>query len=88
LREYAAGSERMDICVVYQNYKYPIELKIKYSKSVKEKGIEQLSNYMDTIGEKEGWLIIFDRNSETSWDAKISWETVEYQNKTINIVGC
>jgi len=88
LREYAAGSERMDICVVYQNYKYPIELKIKYSKSVKEKGIEQLSNYMDTIGEKEGWLIIFDRNPETSWDSKISWETVEYQNKTINIVGC
>jgi len=78
----------MDICVVFQGNKYPIELKIKYSKSVKEKGIEQLAQYMDTVGETEGWLVIFDRNQELSWDEKLYWETAQFQNKTINIVGC
>ena len=49
LREYAAGRERMDLCVVYQNNKYPIELKIMRSKSVIKEGLEQLSKYMTTL---------------------------------------
>jgi len=88
LREYAAGRERMDICVVYENYKYPIELKIKYSNAVINVGIEQLSNYLETLGESTGWLILFDRNPKTSWDEKISWETKTFENKIIHILGC
>jgi len=88
LREYAAGRERMDICVIYQNYKYPIELKIKYNESTVNKGIEQLSSYLDKLGETTGWLVLFDRTPEKTWDEKISWTTQTIENKTIHIVGC
>ena len=88
LREYAAGRERMDLCVVYQNNKYPIELKIMYSKSVVQEGLVQLSKYMETLGEKTGWLVIFDRSNKRNWDKKIFWKTEKIEGKTINIVGC
>ncbi len=88
LREYAAGRERMDLCVIYENKKYPIELKLLYSKSVVEEGLKQLSNYMTTLDENTGWLIIFDRSAKKSWDKKLYWKTDDIDGKTIHIVGC
>ena len=88
IREYASGRERMDLCVVYENNKYPIELKINYSKSVVQDGIEQLGNYMTTLGENIGWLVIFDRSNTTGWDEKIFWKTINSEGKIIHIVGC
>jgi len=88
LREYASGRERMDLCVIYCQNNYPIELKIKYSNSVVQEGIKQLSNYMTTLGENIGWLVIFDRTTTKSWDEKISWHTETVEGKTIHIVGC
>ena len=88
LREYASGRERMDLCVVYEGNKYPIELKIKYSNSVVKKGIEQIANYMTTLGETTGWLVIFDRSNTLDWDEKIFWQTEHHEGKTIHVVGC
>ena len=88
IREYASGRERMDLCVIYENNKYPIELKIKYSKSVVQDGIEQLGNYMTTLGENIGWLVIFDRCDTKNWDEKIYWDTENFEGKIIHIVGC
>jgi hypothetical protein len=88
LREYASGRERMDLCVIFGNNKYPIELKIRYSKSVVREGIEQLANYMRTLGETIGWLVIFDRDISKKWDKKIFWVTENYEGNTIHVVGC
>ena len=88
LREYAAGRERIDLCVIYQNNKYPIELKIMYSKFVVQEGLVQLSNYMTTLGEKTGPLVIFDRSDKRNWKKKIFWKTEKSGGKVINIVGC
>ena len=65
-----------------------IQLKIKYSKSVVWEGIEQLANDMKTLGETIGWLVIFDRNAANAWNEKIFWEIVNYEGKTIDLVGC
>ena len=88
LREYAAGRERMDLCVVYKNNKYPVELKVMYSKSVIQKGVEQLGNYMTTLGEHTGWLVIFDHSNTKNLDEKIYWKSENIEGKTIHIVGC
>ena len=88
IREYASGRERMDLCVIFGNNKYPIELKIKYSKSVVQEGIEQLATYMTTLGETIGWLVIFDRDTGKKWDKKIYWKTEDYNGKRIHVVGC
>jgi hypothetical protein len=88
LREYASGRERMDLCVVYNKKKYPVELKLRYSKSVIQKGLVQLSKYMTTLGELTGWLVIFDRSDSTNWDEKIYWKVENFEGKEIFVVGC
>ena len=87
IREYASNRERMDLCVIYGKYKYPVELKLSYSKNYIEKGKEQLANYMETVGETIGWLIVFNRDEKISWDEKIFWKTEQINGKTIHVVG-
>jgi hypothetical protein len=43
---------------------------------------------MKTLGETIGWLVIFDRNAANAWNEKIFWEIVNYEGKTIDLVGC
>jgi hypothetical protein len=43
---------------------------------------------MDTLGVKEGWLILFDRRPEIDWDTKIYLKTETDGDKTVVIVGC
>jgi hypothetical protein len=89
--EYALGSQRSDICVSYKGHRYPVELKMKSSiegPKKFEESLDQLRGYMDKSRAKEGWLVIFDRDLEKSWDKKLTWETQEYKGKTIHVVGC
>jgi hypothetical protein len=86
-REYATGRKRLDLCVEFHQNKYPIELKLLYNDKTIPDGISQLSNYMDTMGTNEGWLIVFDRTSDKTWDEKIFWETKQVDNKKIHILG-
>jgi len=88
LREYASGRGRMDLCVIYANEKYPIELKLYYDTKTRPKGLEQISQYMDTVGSDEGWLIIFDRKTKKPWKQKITWKTEKLEDKIIHVVGC
>ncbi|MEM1120093.1 MAG: AAA-like domain-containing protein [Bacteroidota bacterium] len=87
IREYAANRDRMDLCVRFGQQKYPIEIKIRYHKKSVEKGLEQLANYMDTLGEKTGWLVVFDRRKSITWDKKIYWKTKKVNGKEIHVVG-
>jgi hypothetical protein len=87
-REMATGKDRLDLCITYQDKKYPIELKINRGAQSIEKGIEQTLGYMDTLGCTEGWLVVFDRSQEKSWDEKIYQKTETIAGKTVNIFGC
>ena len=87
IREMAAGTKRTDLCLVYEDAKYPIELKIRRGeKSVKE-GIEQTIGYMDTFGCTEGWLAVFDQRPEIDWSDKIYMKKETTGGKTVTIVG-
>ncbi|MDR0392238.1 MAG: AAA-like domain-containing protein [Planctomycetaceae bacterium] len=87
IREMAVGSGRLDLCLVYNGQKYPIELKIRYGKKYLEKGLEQTANYIDICGCKEGWLVIFDRRVRVKWDDKIFMKKKTINGKKITIVG-
>ncbi|MFW6367426.1 MAG: ATP-binding protein, partial [bacterium] len=89
VREMAAGTGRLDLCVEYGNERYPIELKLYRGEKTVPKGLHQLGRYLDTLGEPEGWLIVFDQRPDVSWDDKIYWRTEPLDaGKTIHIVGC
>jgi len=87
-REMASGKMRLDLCVHYQDFKYPIELKLRYSDKTYQQGKQKLAKYMDKLDCSEGWLIVFDRRKTPSWDKKIFWQTQSITKKTIHIVGC
>ena len=87
IREPAAGTGRADLCVVYEGHKYPIELKIYRSEKTVSDGIKQTLQYMDTFGCTEGWLAIFDRRPEISWDDKIYMKKENIEGKTVTVIG-
>jgi len=87
-REMATGRDRLDLCITYNDKKYPIELKINRGKQSIEKGIEQTLRYMNTLGCSEGWLVLFDRDKEKPWDERIYQKTETINEKTVNVFGC
>jgi hypothetical protein len=86
-REMTAGRGFLDICVVYEGQKYPIELKIWRGEKTLKEGLEQTARYMDSYGCKEGWLAIFDRRPEMKWDDKIYMRKEAAGVQTITVVG-
>jgi type II secretory pathway predicted ATPase ExeA len=64
-REYAIGSDRMDICLRYGKVTLGMELKVWRDKRPDPlvKGLEQLDSYLARLGLAAGWLVIFDQRS-------------------------
>ncbi len=87
IRELAAGTGRTDICVVYDEKKYPIELKIRRGEKTLREGVEQTFKYMDTFGCNEAWLCVFDRRPNVSWDKKIYMNKETIDGKTVTVIG-
>jgi hypothetical protein len=61
-----------------------LELKIKRGESSREKGAEQVADYMDKPG-AEGYLVIFDRDPSKSWEEKISHEVIDVGSKKVRV---
>ncbi|MEE4356360.1 MAG: hypothetical protein V2I97_07805, partial [Desulfococcaceae bacterium] len=87
-RELATGRGRVDMCLHYENRKYPVEIKIRRDAKTLEQGRKQLAAYMDTLGCDEGWLVIFDRRKKTSWKNRLFWKTGKSEHRTIHAAGC
>jgi type II secretory pathway predicted ATPase ExeA len=86
-REMAAARGFLDICLIYEGQKYPIELKLWRGEKTLTKGLEQTARYMDAYGCAEGWLAIFDRRPEVKWDDKLYMRKETVGEKTITVVG-
>ncbi len=87
-REFASGRRRLDLCVHYEQSRYPIELKLRYGDKTYKEGQNQLLGYLDKLDCDEGWLVVFDRRKTVLWDKKIFWQTKSVGQKTIHVVGC
>jgi hypothetical protein len=85
-REYAEGRGRVGLAVRYGGREYLIEAKLE--RADLEKSLDQLAGYLDKNGEKEGWLVIFDRDAGKSWDEKIYWDTKRIGDVAVHVVGC
>lgn len=64
-REYAIGTERMDLYLQYGATRLAIELKVWRDKDKKpdplKQGLEQLDDYLNGLSLATGWLVIFDQ---------------------------
>jgi hypothetical protein len=86
--QYAEGRGAIDVAVIYNAREYLVECKLKEDYFSLDDSLKQISAYLDTAGEKEGWLLVFDRDLKKSWSEKIFWETHEYKGQIIHYVGC
>jgi ATPase family associated with various cellular activities (AAA) len=62
-REYAIGSDRMDLCLRYGQVTLGIELKVQRDDGRNQltSGLSQIEGYLTRLGLDSGWLVIFDR---------------------------
>ncbi len=84
-REYALGSKRVDLHVGWQTQNFILELKIKRGSDTLDKGLAQTAQYIDISNPHEAHLLIFDTDSQKSWDEKISYNVVVYEYKEIHV---
>ncbi|MDR1103232.1 MAG: AAA-like domain-containing protein [Tannerella sp.] len=87
IRDMASGNGRLNLLMIYNDKKYPIELKIRYGKQYVEDGLDQTSGYMDLHCCDEGWMVVFDRRSTVKWEDKLYMKKETVDGKTVTIVG-
>jgi type II secretory pathway predicted ATPase ExeA len=83
-REYAIGSDRMDLCLRYQGVTLGIELKVWRDKKrdPQAEGIEQLESYLGRLGLDFGWLFVFDRRKNAlPMEERLSTQVVVTENQ-------
>jgi hypothetical protein len=89
-REYAIGSDRMDLCLRYKDVTLGIELKVwrEKKRDPQTEGIEQLESYLARLGLNEGWLFVFDRRKNAlPIEERLSTQVVVTENqRTITII--
>jgi AAA-like domain len=73
---------RLDVVITFYQHKYVAELKLWRGEIAHEKGLKQLSDYLDRLKLTEGYLIIFDHNEVKTWEN--GWIT--FENKKVFIV--
>lgn len=80
-REMAVGLGRVDMLVEFKDQRFVMELKIKHNANVLQKGLQQTSRYLDTVGMDRGYLVLFEKqpSSVVSWDERIKWEMISYE---------
>ncbi|MGH1396304.1 MAG: ATP-binding protein [Trichormus sp.] len=83
-REYAIGSDRMDLCLRYKDVMLGIELKVwrEKKRDPQAEGIEQLESYLARLGLDFGWLFVFDRRKNAlPMEERLSTQVVLTQNQ-------
>ncbi|HLO89010.1 MAG TPA: ATP-binding protein [Nostocaceae cyanobacterium] len=83
-REYAIGSDRMDLCLRYKGVTLGIELKVWRDKKrdPQTEGIEQLESYLARLGLDFGWLFVFDRRKNAlPMEERLSTQVVLTENQ-------
>ncbi|MGB6296918.1 MAG: ATP-binding protein [Rivularia sp. (in: cyanobacteria)] len=83
-REYAIGSDRMDLCLRYGSTTLGIELKVwrEKKRDPQNEGIEQLESYLARLGLNEGWLLVFDRRKNAlPIEERLSTQVVTTENQ-------
>ena len=64
--------KRLDVLITYHEHRYVIELKRWYGPAAHERGLDQLTGYLDSLGMGEGFLIIFDHSGTKQWKEETS----------------
>ena len=85
-REMALGNGRIDLLVTFGKQEFALELKIKRDRYTVEDGKKQLGRYLDRLGLRQGYLVIFDPGP-AEWEEKLYFQEIPLGDKKITMVG-
>jgi hypothetical protein len=74
-----SDEKRLDVVITYLAEKYVAELKLWRGQKAHEKGLIQLTDYLNTQSLSEGYLLIFDHSEVKNWHS----EWIEVADKKI-----
>lgn len=77
--EVESGEGRMDLIVVHGGRRYVVETKIWRGQAKFKEGLDQLSDYLETEGQKEGYLVVFHARPKAY--GKLSYDQLEFTLK-------
>ena len=95
-REYALGSRRVDLLVIWPREQQREDLFVVECKMVREgrsrertveRGLEQTAQYMDINGTDAGHLVVFDMRADRSWAQRITREERNVGARTVVVWG-
>lgn len=90
-REFAAGRGAIDLLIEYGPDRFVVELKrVRPRDSLetqRDRGVAQTARYLETVGEAEGWLLLFDVRPGRSWDQRLFAEDVDVGDKRVRVRG-
>ena len=95
-REYALGSRRVDLLIVWprgerSEERFVVECKLvkdgRSAKRVIERGLEQTAAYMDTSGASAGHLVVFDLREGRTWADRVYRERSVWKGTPITVWG-
>jgi AAA-like domain len=70
-----SDEKRLDVFVAYHERRYVVELKLWYGQQAHENGLDQLTDYLGSMGLEEGYLLIFDHRKNKQWaDKEVVWK--------------
>ena len=87
-REMAVGNGRTDLAVFWKDQVIVLELKLRHDKLSESDGIQQISRYMDKLGQKAGYLILFEKkpSEELPWEERLRWEVLDVEGREVTLV--
>lgn len=88
-REMALGNGRTDLMVFWRGQVIPVEIKMIHNSRSEPDGIRQLSRYMDKLGQKRGYLVLFEKKNpeELPWEQRIRREVHHIEDREIILLG-
>jgi hypothetical protein len=78
-----SDEKRLDVVITFHQHRYLLELKIWRGEAQHQHGLQQLSNYLDKLNLKEGYLLIFDHRQVGAKQG----EWIDFEGKRIFVVG-
>ena len=88
VREYGLGRGALDLVVEWKGQRHAIEVKLRRDTTTEGRALEQVAGYLDRLGLREGWLVMFDLREGLSWGERITTREVEHRGKRVHVVGC
>jgi hypothetical protein len=87
-RAYALGRGALDLLVTWKGERHAIEVKVRRDEQTEGKAVEQVGRYRESLGLKEGWVVLFDRRTTVGWEEKVFEREHRRGDTRVIVLGC